>query len=168
MTRTLVDDWRKTRRKIKEGRLEVPKVSALIACGTLIAPTLRTLCDQASELTDIEFSVVPVTNSLFGDRVNVSGLIPGSDFQAALSDQVLPDRIFLPRASLDYFGAKFLDDLTPDELQSHLNRPISFVYTLSELLESMSDNVDHLDPSRRQPGPNQRSNGRSWTTPVAG
>ena len=41
MTRTLVDDWRKTKRKIQEGRLAVPETSALIACGTLIAPTMQ-------------------------------------------------------------------------------------------------------------------------------
>ena len=168
MTRTLVDDWRQARRKIREGRLEVSAGSALIACGTLIAPTLRGLCDEASELTGIDFAVVPVSNSLFGERVNVSGLIPGADFASALSNRNLPEHVFLPRASLDYFGAKFLDDLTPDQLESELNRSITFVYTLSELLESMAGNVDQIGLGNRQPGPSQRSNGRSWTTPVAG
>ena len=82
---------------------------------------------QSSRAFDL--AVVPVTNTLFGARVNVSGLIPGGDFVAALSGADLPDQIFLPRASLDYFGAKFLDDLTPDDLQSQLSRQISFVYT---------------------------------------
>ena len=169
MTRTLVDDWRKTRRKIREGRLHIPPASVLIACGTLIAPTLRGLCDEATDLTGIDFTVVPVGNTLFGERVNVSGLIPGSDFATALSGYELSEHIFLPRASLDYFGAKFLDDVTPSELQSQLNRPVSFVYTLSELLESMADNdVDIVSAGGRQPGPNERSNGRSWTSPVAG
>ena len=125
MTRTLVDDWRKTRRKIRSGRMEVPSGAALIACGTLIAPTLRSLCSEASELTGVDLTVVPVTNTLFGARVNVSGLIPGGDFAAALSGADLPEHVFLPRASLDYFGAKFLDDLTPDDLQSQLSRQIS-------------------------------------------
>ena len=166
MTRTLVDDWRRTRRKIQTGRLTVPKATALIACGTLIAPTLQKLCAEASALTGIDLEVIAVQNTLFGDRVNVSGLIPGGDFINALSDRELPDRIFLPRASLDYFGAKFLDDLTPDDLQDRLNRPVSFVYTLSELLELIADGVQPIGESSRQLGPNQRSNGRSWTTPV--
>lgn len=172
MTRTLVDDWRKTKRKIQQGRFKVTPTSALIACGTLIAPTLRALCDEAEALTGVSFQVIPVGNSLFGGRVNVSGLIPGRDFASALSGLDLPDHVFLPRASLDYFGAKFLDDLTPEELESELKRPISFVYTLSELLESlvesMAEGVGHVDSGSRQPRPNQRSNGRSWTTPVAG
>ena len=168
MTRTLVDDWRKTKRRIQEGRLDVSETSALIACGTLIAPTMQALCDEAAELTGVDFTIVPITNTLFGSRVNVSGLIPGRDYLSALSKRDLPERIFLPRASLDYFGAKFLDDLTPDQLESQLNRPISFVYTLSELLQSITEGVDSSESARRQPQPNQRSNGRSWTTPVAG
>ncbi len=168
MTRTLVDDWRKTKRRIQEGRLDVSETSALIACGMLIAPTMQALCDEAAELTGVDFTIAPITNTLFGSRVNVSGLIPGRDYLSALSKRDLPERIFLPRASLDYFGAKFLDDLTPDQLESQLNRPISFVYTLSELLQSITEGVDSLDLARRQPQPNQRSNGRSWTTPVAG
>ncbi len=168
MTRTLVDDWRKTKRKIQRGRLHVPPTSAVIACGTLIAPTLRALCDEAAELTGVELTVVPITNTLFGARVNVSGLIPGRDYISALSELDLADRVFLPRASLDYFGAKFLDDLTPEQLESQLNRPVSFVYTLSELLQSVAEGVDSRNSGSRQPQPNQRSNGRSWTTPVAG
>ena len=168
MTRTLIDDWRKTRSKIRQRRLAVPASSALIACGTLIAPTLRALCEEASALTGVDFTVAPVGNTLFGSRVNVSGLIPGGDFASALSELDLPERVFLPRASLDYFGAKFLDDLTPTELESRLHRPISFVYTLSELLESMADGGNRTGPAGGQPGPTLRSNGRSWTTPTAG
>ena len=168
MTRTLIDDWRKTRRRIRDGRLDVPPTAAVIACGTLIAPRLRELCDEASSLTGIDFTVIPVQNSLFGERVNVSGLIPGADFAAALSQIELPEHVFLPRASLDYFGAKFLDDLTPAELESRLNRRVSFVYTLSELLESIADGDVRNGSASRQPQPNPRSNGRSWTTPAAG
>lgn len=168
MTRTLIDDWRKTRAKLREGRLRVPAASALIACGTLIAPTLQSLCEEAAALTGFDFTIVPVENSLFGSRVNVSGLIPGRDFLAALAALELPQHVFLPRASLDYFGAKFLDDLTPEELEVGLNRPVSFVYTLSELLELIVEGADQRGSGSRQPGPNERSNGRSWTTPVAG
>ena len=168
MTRTLIDDWRRTRNKLRRGTLKIPATSALIACGTLIAPTIRALCDEAAVLTGIDFTIVPIKNSLFGSRVNVSGLIPGRDFLSALSARDLPQHVFLPRASLDYFGAKFLDDLTPEELEARLNRRVSFVYTLSELLELIVEGADQQASGSRQPGPTARSNGRSWTSPVAG
>ena len=52
-------------------------------------------------LTGVEFTIVPITNTLFGSRVNVSGLIPGRDYLSALSTRDLPEHVFLPRASLD-------------------------------------------------------------------
>ncbi|MYB21946.1 MAG: DUF512 domain-containing protein [Chloroflexi bacterium] len=168
MTRTLIDDWTKTRRRLRSGRLNVPPTDALLACGTLIAPTLRRLCEEASQLSGCRISVAPIENTLFGSRVNVSGLIPGGDFAAALGSNDLPERVFLPRASLDYFGNKFLDDVTPAELEARLNRPLTFVYSMSELLESIKEGAEQDGRDGRQPRPNLRSNGRSWTTPEAG
>ena len=168
MTRTLIDDWRRTRRRLREGRLRMPDDApdrATLACGQLIAPTLERLAQDVAAHTGIQLDVMPVVNRLFGARVNVSGLIPGADFADTLRDCELADRVFLPRASLDYFGQKFLDDVTPEQLEHELQRPIAFVYTFSDLLES----ITAPDEASMRARP-ERSNGRAWTTaaPAAG
>ena len=168
MTRTLIDDWRRTRRRLREGRLRIPDQApnrATLACGQLIAPTLERLAQDVTAHTGIAFEVTPVVNRLFGSRVNVSGLIPGADFADALRERELADHVFLPRASLDYFGQKFLDDVTPEQLERDLQRPIAFVYTISDLLES----ITAPDEASMRARP-ERSNGRAWTTaaPAAG
>lgn len=162
MVRTLLDDWRRARRRLREGRISLPAARPrriTLACGTLIAPILQTLADELSEWIDLEIDVAPVSNSLFGARVNVSGLLPGADFAAALAGRELGERVFLPRASLDYFGKRFLDDMTPAELEAQLGRPVSFVYTLSEIVEWIAN--AEVGPSSATPA---RSNGRSWTS----
>lgn len=162
MVRTLVDDWRHARRRLREGRIALPDnrpTRVTLACGTLIAPILETLAAELAELIDVRIEVVAVTNSLFGARVNVSGLLPGADFAAALADRELGERVFLPRASLDYFGKRFLDDMTPQELEARIGCPVAFVYTLSDLLEWIT-NAD-VGSSGALPA---RSNGRSWTS----
>ena len=162
MVRTLLDDWRRARRRLREGRISLPAARPrriTLACGTLIAPILQPLADELSEWIDLEIDVVPAANSLFGARVNVSGLLPGADFAAALAGRNLGERIFLPRASLDYFGKRFLDDMTPAELETRLGRPVSFVYTLSEIVEWIAN--AEVGPSSAIPA---RSNGRSWTS----
>ena len=162
MVRTLLDDWRRARRRLREGRISLPAARPrriTLACGTLIAPILQTLADELSEWIDLEIDVAPVSNSLFGARVNVSGLLPGADFAAALAGRELGERVFLPRASLDYFGKRFLDDMTPAELEAQLERPVSFVYTLSEIVEWIAN--AEVGPSSATPA---RSNGRSWTS----
>ena len=162
MVRTLLDDWRRARRRLREGRVQLPlnrPQRITLACGTLIAPILQTLAAEMSEWIDLEIDVVPVANSLFGARVNVSGLLPGADFAAALASRDPGERVFLPRASLDYFGKRFLDDMTPAELEAQIERPVSFVYTLSEIVEWIAN--AEVGSSSAIPA---RSNGRSWTS----
>lgn len=166
MVRTLVDDWRRARRRLREGRIMLPDnrpARVSLACGTLIAPILTDLAAELTELIDVRIDVVAVANSLFGARVNVSGLLPGADFAAALADRELGEQVFLPRASLDYFGKRFLDDLTPAELEARLGRPVAFVYTLSDLLEWIAN--AEVGPAGAQASTLPlRSNGRSWTS----
>ena len=169
MVRTLLDDWRRARRRLREGRrrlregrVQLPPNRPrriTLACGTLIAPILQTLAAEMSEWIDLEIDIVPVANSLFGARVNVSGLLPGADFAVALEGRELGERVFLPRASLDYFGKRFLDDMTPADLEAQIDRPVSFVYTLSEIVEWIAN--AEVGSSSAIPA---RSNGRSWTS----
>lgn len=162
MVRTLRDDWTALKRRIRAGRLPVGQLAGerwTFACGSLIAPVLSDLADQLAGLINLKIDVVAVPNRLFGSRVNVSGLIPGADFADALRNST-PDRLFLPRASLDYFGNRFLDDMAPGELEESLARPVAFVYTLSDALQSA---LDPDGPGFRSPLAN--SNGRTWSQP---
>ena len=165
MVRTLIDDWYATRRRLRRGTLAPAEGKHVtIACGTLIGPTMARLAGEAAALANARIDVVPVRNSLFGNRVNVAGLLPGQ----AYIDQLTPvpdaergEIIFLPRASLDYFGKHFLDDVTPDQVAAAVDRPIAFAYNLSEVIEWMSGG--ELTPPGRGDEGSGHSNGRSWS-----
>ena len=160
MIRTLLDDWTATRRRLRRsGSPPAAPGSVTIACGTLIAPVLQRLCAEAAALLGARIDVVPVVNPLFGARVNVSGLLPGQAFIEQLRAQ--PDlgaQVLLPRASLDYFGRHFLDDVTPDAVSRALKRPVAFAYTLSEIVEWLTAS-EGAPPAVRP----TRSNGRAWS-----
>ena len=163
MTRTLLNDWAATRRRIRAGRYgPVALRHVTIACGTLTAPTLQRLAGEAAALLDLRIDVVPIANSLFGPRVNVSGLLPGQAFIEQLAPHELGERLFLPRASLDYFGRHFLDDLEPATVGAALQRPLAFAYTLREVIEWITVPPDRTPPETAV----VRSNGRAWS--VAG
>lgn len=153
MTRALIDDWRRTRRTLLSSRpsrrpaatplahagegLEVraaPPPRLTVACGTLIAPALTRLFAEFSDVTGLAVQVIPVPNRRFGERINVSGLLTASDFIAELQGRDLGDAVLLPRAALDYFGRKFLDDGTPADVERALGRPVRFASDLSEAL----------------------------------
>ena len=163
MTRTLLDDWVRTRRRIRSGRVGEVQVRHVTLCsGTLIAPTLTRIAEEASNLLDIRVDVVAVPNSLFGGRVNVSGLLSGQDFidtLDAIPADRLGDQIVLPRASLDYFGARFLDDLPADSVSKAIRRPVTFAYTFDNVIKLVTSLV-----AVPLGAPQGTSNGRAWTT----
>ena len=155
MVRTMFDDWAATRRRLKRRPVHGAGRKIVIACGTLARPILAGIADEARRLTGLDIELVGVTNTLFGERVNVSGLVPGADFRAALAGRPA-DTIVLPRASLDYFGRQFLDGVLPSELQASLGVPVAFASQWSEV----------IDIARHGPRPlssNAAPNGAFWS-----
>ena len=156
MTRWLLDDWRRLRRRLRarpEPGLAGRRVA--LACGTLIAPVLERLAAELCAETGVAASVHPVPNELFGERVNVSGLLPGEGLTRALAG-VEADLAALPRTSLDYFGERFLDGLTAEEATARLPMPAAFVSTLGEVVAALREGPV-------APGPASAPNGAFWS-----
>jgi NifB/MoaA-like Fe-S oxidoreductase len=113
------------------------------------------MAEELGRLTGARIDVIPVRNSVFGERVNVSGLLCGQDYLGALAGSA-PDCFILPRASLDYFGQKFLDSMTIEEVELALGRPLTFASQWSEVL-------DILARGPRRPTRNEATNGAFWS-----
>jgi putative radical SAM enzyme (TIGR03279 family) len=149
MTRALLDDWQRTRARLRRRPPLLPPVRLVVRCGTLIAPVLERLFAEFSAETGIAATVTPVPNAHFGERINVSGLLTGGDFAARLAS-VDGDLLVLPRTALDYFGRRFLDSSTPAELERTLGRPVLFATALSEVVEgltALATGTARLDPA---------------------
>ncbi len=138
MTRSLIDDWRRLRRRLQAGRRPagLPERITLV-CGTLIAPVLQGIAREFAPLTGIEATIVPVENRLFGPRVTVSGLLVAADIVEALRRVALGDLVVLPRQALDHAGALFLDGGTPDGVSKALGARLAFASCMSDLLRSL-------------------------------
>jgi putative radical SAM enzyme (TIGR03279 family) len=162
MARTLIDDWRRERRRIARHAERFDPRSITIGCGALIAPTLACLAAEVSDVTGMGIEVVPVENSLFGERIRVSGLLGAGDFIGSLRPRRLGDLVFLPRSSLDYFGRHFLDDGTPADIERVLARPVGFATMWSELLDQIREL--QRGETALSPAPNQATNGKFWAT----
>lgn len=157
MVRTMLQDWTSTKRRLR-GRAKPGPLSGrsvLIGTANLIAPVLAPIAREFSELTGADVRVRGVTNTVFGERVNVSGLVCGKDYVEQLAG--LPgDIVILPRPSLDYFGEKFLDSMTIDEAEAAIGRSIAFAALWSEVL-------DVFENGPRRPGRNEAPNGAFWS-----
>jgi putative radical SAM enzyme (TIGR03279 family) len=156
MTRKLLLDWQAAKRRLARRPLVASGRHVTLACGTLADPALKRLAAEASVLTGARIDVHAVPNYFFGERINVSGLLPGQEFQRELAGRELGEFLVLPRSSLDYFGRHFLDDMRPVELEQALGRPIGFAYMMSEVLDFIAE-----EPA--PPAENTATNGRAWS-----
>ncbi len=156
MVRTLIEDWTRLRRRLRaKPAADVAGKRVAMACGTLIGPTLARLAGEFADETDVDVSVHPVRNTLFGERVNVSGLLSGGDFVRTLGG-VEADLVLLPRTSLDYFGERFLDSLTVAEVADGIGAPVAFATSLSEAFEA-------IRAGPHAPEPATAPNGAFWS-----
>ncbi len=162
MTRRLIDDCRRSLRWLTRRGARFAPRAVTLGCGTLIAPTLARLAAEVGAATSLRFSVVPIENTLFGPRINVSGLLGAGDTIGALRAEPLGDLVFLPRTSLDYFGRHCLDDGTPADIAHAIGRPVAFASMWSELLDQLLDFQER--GAVETPGPGRSTNGKFWAS----
>lgn len=156
MVRTMLEDWNRAKRRVTPDLGRGRKV--LVGTAALIAPLLSSVAADVSERTGADIRVQGVTNTVFGERVNVSGLICGRDYVEQI-DAAGADLVILPRPSLDYFGEKFLDSMTVDEAEAALGVPLAFAAVWSDVVDILRDG-----PSR--PARNEATNGAMWSQPA--
>ena len=157
MVRTMLDDWSKTKRRLRTEGVPAGARGKNVVVGTaaLIAPVLAGVAAEFNELTGADVRVKGVTNTVFGERVNVSGLVCGKDYVEQVKADGT-DLYVLPRPSLDYFGEKFLDSMTVEEAEAGLGAPLGFAAMWSDVVEILANG-----PTR--PGRNEATNGAFWS-----
>src|SRR5690606_38687683 len=69
MVRTMLDDWSRAKRRLSPGFAAGTRV--VVGTAALIAPRLAAVAAEISAVTGAEIEVVGVTNTVFGERVNV-------------------------------------------------------------------------------------------------
>jgi putative radical SAM enzyme (TIGR03279 family) len=93
-----------------------------LATGTAAAPFISELVDKLKgKCPGLSCAVYPTVNNFFGETVDVSGLVTGSDLIGALKGKSLGARLLIPVNMLRYDGRVFLDDLTLEDVGKELN-----------------------------------------------
>jgi putative radical SAM enzyme (TIGR03279 family) len=132
MVRDLIDDFRRTQRRIARGEKRQAASTASLVCGDMIGGTLGRLIEEWRDLTGAVAQVVVVENEFFGPRVRVSGLLTGRDI-VSNAHHYAGEVVILPAVMLDKTGTRLLDGMTPAELEEHLGKPVRFAAYLSDV-----------------------------------
>jgi len=88
---------------------------------------LAEFLDRLCEVTGTVITPVAVKNRLFGGAVTVTGLVCDRDIVEALQGVELGDLVLVPDVMIKEGEGMFLDDLTVEELESELGKPVLVV-----------------------------------------
>ena len=99
-----------------------------IATGEASYKIIKCLVDMAQDKWhNLECKVYKIDNDFFGRSISVTGLICGQDLIKQLSGADLGEYLLISDSMLDSENARFLDDITPSEVETALNVPLKAV-----------------------------------------
>lgn len=143
LVRRFLDDWKRTALRLPS-RLERP-VRATLVTAELITPTFEPIIRRLNEVEGLEVNLLTVVNKALGRTVTVAGLLTGKDVIEALqaleaAGRDLGEVLYLPQVMLDKkgYGGRFLDNLTPEDVEKALNRPVVMAGLLSEVWQDLA------------------------------
>ena len=115
------------------------QVNVTLAAGEASAPLFQYLVDLLhKKCYNIFVNVVAVKNRFFGSKINVSGLLTGSELLKEFEGKALGDMLLIPKAMLKNDEEIFLDDISLQELSQTLGVPVIPVSNDgAELLEKL-------------------------------
>lgn len=99
-----------------------------IATGRLAADAICSHVERIQKkYPGVWVHVYPIRNDFFGETITVSGLLTGQDLIAQLKGKRLGERLLLPCNVLRSGESVFLDDVTVEELEIALQKPVNIV-----------------------------------------
>jgi len=99
-----------------------------VATGTAAYPLISQLAeDVCGKLSGLTVRVYAVENAFFGEEITVSGLLTGGDIIRVLRDEALGEVLLIPANALRREGDVFLDDVTPEQLETALHTKVEIV-----------------------------------------
>jgi putative radical SAM enzyme (TIGR03279 family) len=137
ITRVFLDDVTGIVRRGR--RAGVDGLAGIVACGTLIGPTMERATARVNRATSSRLQVVPIENSFFGGEINVSGLLTGSEVVRALGDRPGSEPVFISTTMVSRRTETLLDDMTVDDLKSELRRDVIVAEHLSDVVRALAD-----------------------------
>lgn len=121
IARLFLERWRYVRHCLPK-RLPKPRRVAVVT-APLGASVLSGALHDLEKVEGLSAELVVVTNSLFGERITVAGLMTGRDVTAALAaSRTTYDEAWIPSVALR--DNRFLDDLTPEDVSAGAGVPV--------------------------------------------
>ncbi len=104
--------------------------------GNAVEQAFQPIVQRLNQVQGLTINLAALRSTYWGQQITVTGLLTGEDLLQGLKGSDLGEGLLLPALMLKHDEARFLDDMTVEELQSVLNIPIYPIHTIEELLEN--------------------------------
>lgn len=142
LVRNFLDDWKRTEKKLPSGVAR--PINGTLVTAELITPTFRPILERLNAVGGLHLNLLTVVNKTLGSTVTVAGLLTGRDLIDALlalreTGTDLGEVLFLPQVMLDKkgYGGRFLDDLTPQDVENATSCKVIMAGLMSEVWEGL-------------------------------
>ncbi len=127
MVRSFIDEFTSALHDLND--LDPHRVrSCSIATGVAAYGIISLMIEELKERCyNFGCEVYEIKNNFFGENITVAGLITGRDLYEQLRGKKLGKVLFLPSVMLRHDKDRFLDDMTPFELENKLGVRIEFI-----------------------------------------
>ncbi len=122
-SRKFLDEFRRLERRLPV--TVSPGRRFCVVTGLLATPVLRGAVDRLNRIDGVTVELIPVANEFFGGSVTCAGLLTGTDIVKTLDGRRdrPGDAILIPSVALKEDEDVLLDDLSLQDLGSHLGLP---------------------------------------------
>ncbi len=114
--RLLEDSFQKCKKRLKKALPKKKKVSLLTGS---IAAGLFNKFNKEINTENLEFEVIEVKNNFFGDKINVAGLVTGSDILKTIENKCF-EHVIIPSVMLKEGTDEFLDGIKISDIEKKL------------------------------------------------
>ncbi len=104
--------------------------------GNAVEQAFQPIVQRLNQVEGLQVKMAALRSGYWGQQISVTGLITGQDILQTLKGEDLGAGILLPSLMLKHDDARFLDDMTVDELAQQLNTQIWQIGSIEELLET--------------------------------
>ena len=104
--------------------------------GNAVEQAFQPIVQRLNQVEGLHVKMAALRSEYWGQQISVTGLITGQDILRTLQGEDLGAGILLPSLMLKHDEARFLDDMTVDELAQQLDTQIWQIGSIEELLET--------------------------------
>lgn len=104
--------------------------------GNAVELAFQPILERLNQVQGLTVQMQAINSAYWGQEMTVTGLLTGHDVLHRLRGRDLGDGILLPSLMLKHDEARFLDDMTVEDLAHALNTSIVSVATVDELIQA--------------------------------